>query len=773
MRLSGFGYNSVHASSSMVLFLLLLVQVCVCGTRAQSEISSLAPDIVAIIPDRSTAYPNGLHNGLLSSATRYNVSLEIRDVGDFDTGKSLLVLQEAIDSEIQPKIYCIWPVDIPSRQLMKELYDTHGVPIIQMNQLPGEDSAWEWDHLLGYAGPSDALRASNAGLMMIDSLIKKRGISNPKVAALGYPGTYGGYHLSIAAFRQSIANSSIEITHDLPLDWGNQPAYDAMVRLMDEMKTTGDEIHGVYAMDDNILIGAYEALNDRGRLDAHDAVTLVGTVCNGHRDILGQGKQYGTTIQSPFLEAKLAVDSAVEYLTTGNITEIIRFTPNPIATTETWETMVVEFLGESYVADALCTWTLQHERTNGLKNIEDAEDACEYVDCLYIPEGLFLAGYVVAGINYTLCVLGVVLLYIYRKKKVVSIAQPFFLGLILVGALVDTTSIIFMSRDNLGYSNENLDRSCMAWTWLLGMGQMMTTTTLVAKMARVKAVIGIGDRAAIRRTSVTVRDVSGFIVGGLVLDAIILTVWAVQDPYHWTISVVSRDFEDTILQARGECSSNGENYWIYPVVLLLLHLTVLIYGNILAWQTRRFHQISDSRMVAVSLFNSIQLLMVAAIMLSLSDDNVAISYVVRASYAFLNNVGVVVLIVGPKLYKCITGKGDIIPNIHAVASRAAGNRASFNDDHHTHVSGFAVPSQRTQNYSTVSGLDQGSSRAFKAISENDVDQTQSQRKRLSGNATSDYTKRSVPESPQESKPSRVDFSGSINNTVDGSKSSGQ
>jgi len=145
--------------------------------------------------------------------------------------------------------------------------------------------------------------------------------------------------------------------------------------------------------------------------------------------------------------------------------------------------------------------------------------------------------------------------------------------------MVDTTSIILMSRDNLGYSKEVLDRSCMVWIWLLGMGQMMTTTTLVAKIALVQAVIGVGDRAAIRRTHVTVRKVSGFSIGGLLLDVVILVVWAIQDRHHWTILVVRRDFEDIILQARGEYNSAGENYWVHRVILLLLHLAVLKLGS--------------------------------------------------------------------------------------------------------------------------------------------------------------------------------------------------
>jgi hypothetical protein len=49
-------------------------------------------------------------------------------------------------------------------------------------------------------------------------------------------------------------------------------------------------------------------------------------------------------------------------------------------------------------------------------------------------------------------------------------------------------SIIFMSRDNWNYSDGQLDAACFAWPWLLSLGQMMTTATLVAKIYRVKAV---------------------------------------------------------------------------------------------------------------------------------------------------------------------------------------------------------------------------------------------------------------------------------------------
>ena len=107
-------------------------------------------------------------------------------------------------------------------------------------------------------------------------------------------------------------------------------------------------------------------------------------------ELLDDGSQYGTTIQSPFLEAALAFDTAVEYIETGKLNETIRFTPNPISTGETWDGQVVEFLGKVYAVDSLCTWNQYHERTNVLLDTEVAQDACDWVECIFIPNGLFL-----------------------------------------------------------------------------------------------------------------------------------------------------------------------------------------------------------------------------------------------------------------------------------------------------------------------------------------------------------------------------------------------
>jgi len=148
------------------------------------------------------------------------------------------------------------------------------------------------------------------------------------------------------------------------------------------------------------------------------------------------------------------------------------------------------------------------------------------------------------------------------------------------------------------------------------------------------------------------------------MDAVILTIWFATDPFQWTIQSSSKDLNGYITEARGECASEGDNYYLYPLFIAILHFVVLVYANILAYQTSRYHKISGSKSVAICLFNSIQLLLIGAPIVALVGDNVATSYLIRICFVFLNNFGVLLIIVLPKLYQCMLGKGDKVPTIY-------------------------------------------------------------------------------------------------------------
>ncbi|CAB9527881.1 Inherit from proNOG: Periplasmic binding protein LacI transcriptional regulator [Seminavis robusta] len=683
----------------MLFLFVLLYCYCCCTTIVLAR-----PDIVAVLPDRSTAYPNGVHNGLLLTARRLDISMEIIDVGNFDPRISAMVLSELIQlpTSQQPKVYLIWPIDYPSRLLLQLLYETHQVPIIQMNQLPGDDSQWEWDHLLAYAGPDDALRASNAGKMMIQAMAE-RGIQQANIVALGYPETYGGYHLSITAFENAILdnnNNRTEITllQKLPLDWGTQPAYEAVLYLLDTIPT--GQLHGIYAMDDSILMGAYQAIQDHPSTRTSNnktTITLVGTVCNGARELLETKEQYGTTVQSPYLEGNLAVHAAAEYLKYGMLQEpTIRLTPNPIVTADTWQDMFVDFQGQSYTADDLCTWSIgPYERVAGLEQVDDGivQDVCSIVKCSYIPSALLYTGLALCGINYLIAAASAVCLYIYRNKAVIRLAQSFFLMLVVFGSMVDNTSIILMSRDNhpdSGNSIQSLDASCLAFPWVLALGHMMTTATLVAKIYRVKKLIGntANPQQNFRKATVSVESVALFIVAFLSVDVVLLTAWSIVDPLKWQIEVKNYDEEGYIAEARGACDTSKQYSFLFPLFIALFHLATLIYANWLAYDTSAYHKISDSKNVAIALFNSIQLLVIVTPLLIVVESSVSTSYFIRVCFVFLNNFGVLMLVVVPKIWKCLQGKGDDIPDLHSMIQANNNKRTGETRNRRIRVSGL-------------------------------------------------------------------------------------
>mmetsp|Transcript_11610 Transcript_11610/g.32144 ORF Transcript_11610/g.32144 Transcript_11610/m.32144 type:complete len:812 (+) Transcript_11610:243-2678(+) len=734
------------------LLLLLLLRAAAVLPVATTTTSTA--DVVAIVVDRTTLYPNGLHNGLLLGAEEFGLTLEIRTVGDFDSPTSLRVLQEAIDTPgpNQPRLYLIWPINLESKYLVQTLHQTHPtVPIIQLNQLPNE--AWEFDSIVAYAGPDDALRARNAAQLLRQGLQQVFGDENNdnnekefNVVGLGYPDSYAGYHLSMNAFADSIdqdnqngtstttststtATTTLNLLQRLPLDWGVQPSYEATLQLFQHQYATFSGrhanaaaqnnpqpiLHGIYAMDDRILLGVYQALQDLN-IQAGIDVLVVGTVCNGARSLIEQERQYGTTIQSPLLEGKLALQMAHEYLssnttTTTNTTTtkddkdvdvdddetLIRFTPNPSATSETWDSMFVDFLGRRYTSDGLCTWTLFYQREAGPTGVESVDDFCEIATCEYIPRALFIAGYVLVATNYGISALCLFLMYVYRRQEIIRVAQPFFLALVVVGTIVDTTSIIFMSRDNRDYSVQALDRACLTWPILLSVGHMMTTATLAAKIYRVKRLVDAGLN--FRRVQVSVAQVSLFILLFVALDVIVLLVWFTTDPFRWTLKESSTDLTGYVNEAFGQCASEGDNYWVYPMAIAVLHVSVLLYANYLAYKTARYHAISDAKSVAICLFNSIQLLLIGAPILALVGDNIATSYLIRIGFVFLNNFGVLVIIVCPKVLQCLRGNGNKQDYQMHVHNRQTGMRRS-----ESNYSNYLVENIRHHDHSAEMGL---------------------------------------------------------------------
>ena len=227
-----------------------------------------------------------------------------------------------------------------------------GVPVLKINQLPNDQDK---QYIFGYAGPDDRLRARNAGYMMREAAAAKKaaGGTGFNVLALSYPHSYGGYNLSINAFKEAIAGSELTIIGDVDEGFGQANGYKGAAKMIAALQ--GQSIDFVYGMDDAILTGGIKALEEAGMVMGQDVIA-VGTVCNGDKQLIEEGKQFGTTLQSPLHEGQLAIKLVEEYLATGKLEKYINFTPNPSVTKETIETTALRgFDGKLYSIEELCS----------------------------------------------------------------------------------------------------------------------------------------------------------------------------------------------------------------------------------------------------------------------------------------------------------------------------------------------------------------------------------------------------------------------------------
>jgi DNA-binding LacI/PurR family transcriptional regulator len=675
------------------LLLLLLLQY----SRASCSASDI--QILAVLPNRTSAYLHQVHNGLELTASRLNLTLQIRNVQG--VGSLEEVLSELIENpaQQQPEIYLMWPLAVDSsssrssvQDLLQLLWETQGIPILQLHQLPRHD--WEWNHLIGFVGPNEESKAQYAAAIMTRALTSRH-LRQANLVALGYPKSSqsNSYTVSMQVFQVAMSasssntNTSIRFLRRLSLpDDGSQPAYDAMLRLLDSLSDSGTEIHGIYCMDDTILMGAYQAIQDHPKYSI-DNITLVGTSCNGARDLSTSGQQFGTTVEGPYLVGELAISTAAEYIATGRLqSPFIRFTPNPGITREDpWQDMVVEHLGNSYSVDALCTWSLTYQRVAGLQSVQNVQDVCTFISCTYVSESIRAAAFVLCGMTYSLAIFSMICLYQplrYPRTNHASPSHAIYLLLIVMGTVITNTAIIFFAHRNDPQSTretetttKSLDNDCHAAPWFLVLGHMMTTGMLVARMRQVPQLQRLQQEQheqqyEQRPVEQRPQHMQDFTPSGLtniiivttslmLVDIFVLSIWSLVDPLQWEYDASVWDDHGYIVEASGQCGVEHDWSLLFPLGIALFHVAVLLYGNRLSYQTRNSHNIIPGiRSIAVALFLSLQLLLLTGpslVLVEFYNGSVSAAYFIKVLFVFLECMSVLLVVVVPRAYGYLGG----------------------------------------------------------------------------------------------------------------------
>jgi len=346
----------------ILAFVLAITITPVATAQIDESCEEAKGDLIAFTPGRAERYVNGLITGLQQEAASACYRITILE-SDFDQALQDQQVQQQIAIGATPDLWIWWPAEgAAGLGSLRDLAATD-IPVLQINQLPTEDAE---PFVIGYAGPDDALRARNAGEMMVE-IMQERGIENANVIAVTYPVAYGGYPLSINAFNEAIDGSGLSLLDESNEGFGSQNGFNGASALLAQLQD--EEFSFIYGMDDAILQGAIQALEEAGLtvgVGPDADVIAVGTVCNGDRQLLEEERQYGTTLQAPLLEGQLAIQVADEYLENGELENFLNFTPNPAVRFDEWRDFELEgFDGQIYSMDELCTWGIPEGDVDG------------------------------------------------------------------------------------------------------------------------------------------------------------------------------------------------------------------------------------------------------------------------------------------------------------------------------------------------------------------------------------------------------------------------
>ena len=317
--------------------------------------SALAASIVSFNGPAGEAYIGKFIKGIKATAELKGYEIRVYE-NQFNQAEQDQQVQQVLAAGKLPDVFIWWPSDAVAGLGSLRALHRSGIPVLKINQLP---NAQDKKYIFGFAGPDDALRARNAGLMMVEAANARKaaGAKRFNVVAVTYPQSYGGYGLSIKAFKDAIKGSDLKLIGEVDEGFGQSNGYKGAAKTIAKLKSQG--IDYVYGMDDAILTGAIKAFEEAGYAMGKDVIA-VGTVCNGDRQLLEEGKQYGTTLQSPLHEGQLAIKMVEEYLASGKLKNYLNFTPNPQVTKANMNTLTLEgYDGKTYAISELCSgaWT--------------------------------------------------------------------------------------------------------------------------------------------------------------------------------------------------------------------------------------------------------------------------------------------------------------------------------------------------------------------------------------------------------------------------------
>ena len=302
-------------------------------------------------------------------------------------------------------------------------------------------------------------------------------------------------------------------------------------------------------------------------------------------------------------------------------------------------------------------------------------DFAEAEEMNYISTPLLATGYALFALIALLSLACFGWIIYYRgTSAIINASQPYFLALIVLGCFIANLTLLPLSIETTYRESkstrpgsmaiiknpdiERVDVACSAGQWLYCIGFVMTFSVLLAKVMTWKQIADAGGAAPLN-PKLCLKSAAWIFGTIMSVEVIVLITWQIISPQRWerTVTVVSSD--GLVLESEGRCTS--DHGWYFLVGLLMFHLVCLFYALLLCFEIRNsitpFSEIKWATLSLMCLFQVSILFMPIGAMVY---DDIDGFYFLRVFAIFLQNLSVLSLMFGPKVWK-ILKKEDTLP----------------------------------------------------------------------------------------------------------------
>lgn len=331
-----------------------------------------------------------------------------------------------------------------------------------------------------------------------------------------------------------------------------------------------------------------------------------------------------------------------------------------------------------------------------------ADKIVPYEEPNHLDKGLIVIGNILTVISFAISITMGVLTWKNKKHKVIRASQPMFLGMILFGCIVSSSTIIAMGSsaddggstttlsDKLYYikdsngtdtnlrTHDGATSACMLVPALYSLGFVFSFAALFAKVYRI---VKIFSNKKLSKVTIQFADMLKPIILMLLIDGAILIAWATDEEAKllWVRTVTESDQYGQPESSVGMCSSlNPDKTMIYVSLILALHILTLVYGNVMCYKARNVGTAySESKYVFMAMVSNMQILVLGIPILIMVAENPVTNYFIRTGIIFFNDCGVMLLIFIPKFQLVYFGTEEEANNATS-ANATSANSTSAN-----------------------------------------------------------------------------------------------